>query len=373
MLYFAVASKNFDGGINVTASHNPKEYNGLKIIGKEAHSICGDEIQDIRKLIENKDFETGKGNIKTLDIFKEYAKNLASKIKPARKLKVVIDAGNGITGPFYTKIFEAVGAEIIPLFCEPNGNYPNHQPDPVVEKNLEDMQKKVRKENADLGIAFDGDGDRMGVVDENGKTHDANQLLILLARNILQKKKTSVIYTVSCSSTIADEVKKEGGEAIMVPVGHSFVEKAMRKHKAILGGEQSGHFFIADDYYSFDDACFTGLKILEIAASENKPFSKYFETMPKVTALPEVRPYCSDETKFQVIKNVSDELGKIYDINTMDGVRIDLENGAWASIRASNTSPVLSVVMEARSKKDLENLDNTIWKTLDKYGVTKNS
>ena len=369
LLYFSVAYQNFDGGINITASHNPKEYNGLKIIGKQAHSICGDEIQEIRKIIEKEDYIQGEGKLSSADFFNDYISEITSKISLKRNLKIVVDAGNGIAGQFYPQVFEKLGCEVIRLYCESDGSFPNHEPDPIVEKNLIDLRKKVIEKNADLGIAFDGDGDRLGIVDEKGVIHDANQLLILLARDVLKRSKTTVIYTVSCSSSLPGEVKEAGGKAIMVPVGHSFVEQSMRKNHALLGGEQSGHFFVAENYYSFDDACFASAKILGIASESENTFSSLFLNMPEVFTIPEIRPDCSDKTKFEIIKNLAEELKEKYEVNTMDGIRIDLQNGAWASIRASNTSPKLSICVEARNKKDLDQINQDIWNTLRKHGI----
>ena len=369
LLYFSVAHQNFDGGINITASHNPKEYNGLKIIGKQAHSICGDEIQEIRKIIEKEDYLQGDGKLSSANFFNDYLSEITSKISLQRNLKIVIDAGNGIAGQFYPQVFEKLGCEVIKLYCESDGSFPNHEPDPIVEKNLIDLQKKVIEENADLGIAFDGDGDRLGIVDEKGAIHDANQLLILLARDILKRSKTSVIYTVSCSSSLPGEVEKAGGKTVMVPVGHSFVEQAMRENNSLLGGEQSGHFFVAENYYSFDDACFASAKILSIASGSANTLSSLFLDMPKVFAIPEIRPDCSDENKFEIIKTLAEEFKEKYKVNTMDGIRVDLQNGAWASIRASNTSPKLSICVEARSKEDLDQINQDIWNTLEKQGI----
>jgi phosphomannomutase/phosphoglucomutase len=369
LLYFTVAHKNFDGGINVTASHNPKEYNGLKVIGKRAHSICGDELQEIRKIIENDDFLEGKGELSEDNFFEDYLTEISKKISLKRNLKIVVDAGNGIAGQFYPQIFEKLGCEVVKLFCESDGSFPNHEPDPIVAENLVELQKKVVEEKADLGIAFDGDGDRVGVIDEKGEIHDANQLLILLARDILARTKTSVIYTVSCSSSIPEEIEKLGGKATMVPVGHSFVEQAMREHQALLGGEQSGHFFIAEDYYSFDDACFTAARILRIASESEDTFSSLFSKMPQVRAIPEIRPDSSDDQKFEIIKALEKDFEEKYQVNTMDGIRIDLDNGAWASIRASNTSPKLSISVEARTQEDLDQINDDVWSTLEEHGI----
>jgi phosphomannomutase/phosphoglucomutase len=238
-----------------------------------------------------------------------------------------------------------------------------------VEKNLETLIEKVKKNQADLGIAFDGDGDRVGVVDELGNFHDANQLLILLAQDISTRNKTSVIYTVSCSSTIEEEVEKVGGKAIMVPVGHSYVETAMREHNALLGGEQSGHFFIAENYYPFDDACFTAANIIRIASNSENPFSEIFKKMPRTYQTAEIRPDCPDNIKFELIDKITAQLSKEYTCNTMDGVRIEFPNGGWASIRASNTSPKLSICTEARSPIELEKIDELIWHVLKEHNI----
>ncbi len=371
-LYFTVAEQKFDGGVNITASHNPKQYNGLKLIGREAHSIYGDEIQKIKNIIETKELKEGKGTKKTADMTEKYVSAIASGYQLKRKLKIVVDCGNGVAGKLYPDILEKMGCEVVRLFCELDGNFPNHEPDPIVEKNLIDLKKKVSETKADIGLAFDGDGDRIGIVDEKGITHDANQILVLLARDLLSRKKSKVIYTVSCSSIIAEEVKRLGGEAVMVPVGHSFVENAMEKEHALLGGEQSGHFFLADNYYSFDDACHCAAKMLAIISNSEKSVSGLFADMPKVFASPEIRPDIDDDKKFKFMEIIKKDFTDAFgNITAMDGIRVDLDNGSWASVRASNTSPKLSVCVEARSQKDLDEMNTRIWNILEKHGINK--
>lgn len=371
MLYFAVCHGKFDAGVNVSASHNPAEYNGFKLVGHEAHSICGPEIQSIKqKILDGRFAPMKEGSVEEYDITEAYYEKINSIISLKKSLKVVIDAANGIAGKYYPELFKKLGCEVIELYCDQDGTFPNHEPDPVVEANTEDLKKNVLENKADLGISFDGDGDRCAIVDEQGKYHDANESFVLLIRDILSRHKgTSVVYTVSNSLIVPEEIKAHGGIPKMVPVGHSHVEVAMHETKALLGGEQSGHFFVAENYYGFDDAAYTAAKLLEIFASSEKLISKHYLSIPLVYAKPEFRPFCPDEQKFKVIENLAKELGQSYRCNTMDGVRVEFHDGSWLGIRASNTSPCLSLCMEARNPEQLEEVFELAKKSLEKYKI----
>ncbi|HEC20920.1 MAG TPA: phosphomannomutase/phosphoglucomutase [Candidatus Peregrinibacteria bacterium] len=370
MLYFAVCEGNFDGGVSITASHNPAEYNGFKLVGEGAHSICGEEIQKIQKIIEKMEFKEGEGNLEEGNFTDQYYEKIKGIIRLERPLKVVVDTANGVAGLFYPELFRQLGCEVVELFSEQDGTFPSHEPDPIVEENLGALKKKITEEKADLGIAFDGDGDRVGIVDEKGVYHDANKILILLAKDLLSRNSgAKVVYTVSNSSIIASEVEKAGGRALMTPVGHSFVEIVMKKEGALLGGEQSGHFFVEENYFSFDDASYAAAKVLEILAKSGKSFSELMAEIPEVYSEPEKRPFCSDETKFDVVEKISEEFSKKYPCNTIDGVRVDFGDDAWAGIRASNTSPCLSVITEAKSSEKLAEVNKITWEVLQKYGI----
>jgi len=371
MLYFGVCDGNYDGGINVTASHNEAEYNGCKLLGRQAHSIAGDDIQTIKNMILDQDFSTGEGSHQEVDIFEVYTKKLTELVTLDRPLKVVVDAGNGIAGKYYPRVLKKMGCEVIELYCEQDGTFPNHEPDPVVEENTADLKQRVIREGADLGLSFDGDGDRFAVVDEKGNYHDANESFTLLIRDVLSRHpKASVVYTVSNSTIIPQEVEKLGGTAHMVPVGHSYVEHAMSDHQAILGGEQSGHFFVSEDYYGYDDALYAAVKLLSVYAASEDSVSAHYDSIPRVERLPEMRPSCADDRKFEVIAEISKRLSNQYPVETMDGIRVDFEDGSWFGIRASNTSPVLSVIIEALETGRLTEIHEELSTLLKDYDIS---
>lgn len=406
----------YDAGVNVTASHNPPEYNGFKLVGREARSIAGDELKKIEKIIEIRDLSTpphkAAGSVEMTDSARDdrikrhlisgrsepihiaggTIDQIASRVTLKRPLSIVIDAGNGISGKYYPELFERLGCQVHRLFCEQDGTFPNHEPDPSREENLTELKKMVQEKKADLGLAFDGDGDRVAVVDDKGKYHDANETFVLLIQDVLSrnskntpasssnlngphehnelKEHSSVIYTVSCSMIIPNAIKKLGGKGIMTPVGHSFVEQAMRKYKAILGGEQSGHFFIAENYYPFDDALYASAKLLELFARHPETVSALYNTVPRVASKPEFRPACADDKKFEIIEKLTKELAKKYPVKTLDGVRADIDKRGWLGIRASNTSPCLSVCMEGKTAADVEEIYQLAKRMLGKYMIT---
>lgn len=368
LLYFSICQGNFDGGINVTASHNPKEFNGFKLQEKMAHSICGDKIQEILQLIQNKDFEIGKGDLKEDNFFDEYTKKISRIVEIKDNPKIIVDAGNGISGKFAPELFEKLGCKVIPLFCELDGTFPNHQPDPEVEENLVDLKKKVLDEKADFGIAFDGDGDRTGIVDSEGNHYPADLLILLLARDILKRHpKTSVVYDLKATEILKEEILKFNGKPVMSPTGHSFVEELMTETGALLGGELSGHIFIAENYYGFDDAFLAAAKILEIITKSNKPLKEHFADLPETYNTPEIKLGCAEDKKFTVVDKITAHFVDKYECLTIDGVRIDFGNGAWGICRASNTSPKLTLRFEAKSQEKLEEIKKEVLEYLRGY------
>ena len=388
LLYYAVCKFGIDSGVNITASHNPKEYNGVKIIGKNAHSVCGDELQKILEFIQKNDFETGSGKLNTKDDnFKTYINEITQRIKLSRPLKVVVDAGNGTAGKFAPELLRAIGCEVIELYCELDGNYPNHEANPEEEKNMRDLGQAVKKNRADLGIGFDGDGDRVGIVDEKGKHYSADYLLLLLATDLLQHEpKSQVIFDVKVSKILIDEITRLGGIPIMSKTGHSFIEARMHELNAPLGGEISGHMFFGKpyyDYYGFDDAFFAACKILEILAkqtgkqvepnlesdSQQKPqgFSELFKHLPHLETTPEFKAHCPDDKKFKIVREVTDHFTRTHQCITIDGVRINFEEKAWGAIRCSNTSPNLTLRFEAENKEKLQKIQDMMVEVLKKY------
>lgn len=369
MLYFASCFYDIDAGTNVTASHNPKEYNGFKLVSKNANSVCGDEIQKLLKIIEEESLVEGKGEYKEQEIFPDYLKVIKEKISfPQGSLKVVIDSGNGVTGMFAPQLYEACGLTIVPLYCELDGNFPNHEANPEEEENVEDLKKKVVEEKANLGIAFDGDGDRVGIIDEHGKHYHADYLLIPLARDLLTRHRgAKIIFDVKASKAVEDDIRKHGGIPIRYKTGHSFIETKMKQEGSLLAGEMSGHLFFGENYYGFDDGLLAGLKLLEIMVKNKKQFSQLFQDIPQVLSTPEYKVPCDDRAKFLVVEDVKQYFLKRYPCLTIDGVWVDFGNGAWGACRASNTNPCLTLRFEARTPQQLALAKKTIIDKLKEY------
>lgn len=371
-VYFANTDGHFDAGCNVTASHNPKDYNGFKLMLSNAHAVFGEEIQKIANLIKAEDFVEAKGKLSYANFMDYYFKRIRHMFIYSRSLKIVVDTGNGIAGMMYPIFLKKLGHEVIELYTELDGSFPNHEPDPIVEENLKDLKVKVVESGADLGIAFDGDGDRLGLVNEKGEFITSDQLLMLLAQDVLKREKGgSVVFTVSNSESLFELIRFWGGNPIMCKVGHSYVEHAMSESKAILGGEQSGHFFLPEDYYAYDDALVAACRVLKIMDDSDKPFSSFFEGFPHLFAEPEMRLTCSDEDKFDVIKKITNHFSSKYECNTLDGVRINFKNGAWSGIRASNTSPCISITMEAKTKEELAKIKDVVMGHISEYNEIK--
>jgi phosphomannomutase/phosphoglucomutase len=367
-VYFVNCFGEFDAGCNVTASHNPAEFNGFKLFGAHAHAVFGDDLQELRKIIEAEDLISGKGERIHANLMDDYFKKLKSMFQFDRPLSVVVDTANGVAGMLYPTFLRKLGHRVDELFTELDGTFPNHEPDPIVEKNLEALKARVKETGADIGLAFDGDGDRCSIVTEKGEFIDADKTLMLLAKDALSRHPgKAVVFTVSNSQTLFDLVEEWGGKPVMCKVGHSYVEDMMNREQAILGGEQSGHFFLNEDYYPYDDALVTACRILKIATDNPGPVSSLFREFPRVFSLPELRPACPDETKFEVIRKVTEYFKERYPANTLDGIRLDFGGGGWAGIRASNTSPRISVTMEARSPEALENIKAVVLGHLSSY------
>jgi phosphomannomutase / phosphoglucomutase len=346
----------------VTASHNPAEDNGIKLQVRDAEAYAGEELQSLRRRIEDGNLLTGDGSVEPLDSVSPYLDHLAMLFKNAGKgLHVVIDAGNGVAGPAYTEALKRIGCTVIELYTEPIGTFPNHPADPSKYSTLKELQETVKEAKADIGLAFDGDGDRLGLVNEKGTILSSDEVLLLLAKDHLQRHKGGpVIFTVSNSGALQSEIEQWGGKPVMCKVGHSFVEHAMREHGALLGGEQSGHFFCGEDYYGYDDALVAALHVLTIVKKSGKNLSALTAAFPRVYQAPEERPYCPDGEKTRIVKAITTHFAKIYPVNDLDGARIDFGEGAWAGIRQSNTSPCLSICLEARSPRKLEEIAESI-------------
>ena len=380
------------GGIMVTGSHNPPEYNGFKVsVGKE--TIYGDAIQELRIIyegIKNGDKQVGRkiGKISQFNITKPYLAFMKEQFKndlKGKPVKVVVDAGNGAAGPVAVELIKSMGCEVVELYCEPDGNFPNHHPDPTVPKNLTDLESKVKESGADIGIAYDGDGDRVGVVDNTGEIIWADRLMILFSRDILKRynaasggrgDKASIVFDVKCSHLLAENIERYGGRPIMWKTGHSLLKSKLKKEKSILAGEMSGHIFFADRFFGYDDAVYASLRTLDIVIREGVSIKGLLSDLPKTYSTPEIRKECPEERKFEIVDDVVDYF-KNLDISelpvgltiksllTIDGVRV-LFNKGWALLRASNTQPVLVLRFEAETEQDLNAIMGFIYDVLNR-------
>lgn len=374
MVYWSVCAptlaQTFDSATNITASHNPKEYNGFKIVTETAHSICGDELQELLKIIQNNNFISSPtpGTVDHLDIWPSYLKDVANRVNINRKLKVVVDAGNGAASKYAPEFLRTIGCEVVELYCEPDGNFPNHEANPEELKNMQDLIAKVLETHADIGIGFDGDGDRIGVVDEKGHMYSSDFMLYLLAKDLLTRMPgAKVVFDVKVSQAIIDKMAEHGAITIMSKTGHSFIENKMKEINAPLAGEVSGHLFFGENYYGFDDALLAAGKIIDILSAETHPLSQMFCELPTVHTTPEFKASCPDDKKFIIVQSLVAHFTKLYDCITIDGVRINFGDKAWAAMRASNTSPNLTLRFEAKTPEKLTEIQSIVVTELRKY------
>lgn len=362
LMYFGVHYLNADGGIMITGSHNPAEDNGFKIMKGKA-SFFGADIQNLRQLIEagSAPHETP-GSIQTVPVDDAYLDRLRSAAHIGdRPVKVVVDAGNGAAGPLGLRALRAAGFDPVALFCDMDGAFPNHHPDPTVPKNLETLIETVRRERAHVGIAWDGDGDRLGVVDASGEIVWGDRLLALFARDVLKGRPgATIIGEVKCSQTLFDDIARHGGQPLMWKTGHSLIKTKMKQEGALLAGEMSGHFFFADRYYGFDDAIYASLRLLEILSREGRSVADLLADLPATVSTPEIRMDCPDAIKFGVVERMREVLGKAGQLTDIDGVRITYPDGAWALVRASNTGPVIVLRFEASSNARLDEIRSQV-------------
>jgi phosphomannomutase / phosphoglucomutase len=355
LLYFSLFHLDVDGGIEVTASHNPSEYNGFKLcIGKD--TLYGQQIQDVRVKMERSEFqEKAGGKIERYEIVSPYHSHLLQDVpKLKRPLKVVLDAGSGVGGPVAPPLFRQLGCTVFEIACTPDGRFPIHHPDPTVPENLELLIEKVKHEKADLGIAYDGDADRIGAVDEKGNILWGDELLVLFSRDVLKRNPRAIIISeVKCSKRLYDDIAKHGGVPIMWKAGHSLLKAKMKETHALLAGEMSGHMFFKERYFGYDDAIYASLRLLEILANSEQPLSALLSDLPKSVSTPEIRVDCPDDKKFIIAEKAKEYFRQRYDIIDVDGVRIQFPEG-WGLIRASNTQPALVLRFEAQSAEKLK-------------------
>lgn len=360
VLYYAAFTKPVDAAVMITGSHNPADYNGFKLLmGK--NSLHGEQIQEIKQIVLSGKLESGTGSIEEYDVTTEYLNYVAKNVKMGdRKLKIVVDSGNGIGGIVGVPLYQKLGFEVIDIFTEPDSNFPNHHPDPTVLENLQDAIAKVKETGADLAICFDGDADRIGVVDEKGGVLWGDEIMMILARAILQKQPgATFIADVKCSQRLFDDIEQKSGHAVMWKAGHSLIKAKMKETHAALAGEMSGHVFYQDRWFGFDDAIYTGARLLEILTNDAKPVSEYLSDLPQTVSTPELRTEVAEEKKFEIVKKLTEAFKQTNQVIDIDGARILFDKG-WGLVRASNTQPVLVSRFEALDDDSLKEIQGIV-------------
>lgn len=366
VFYFAIHHFKTGGGVMITASHNPPEYNGFKLC-IDLDSIHGKDILQLKKIIDAKDFVAGSGSLESADPVAPYRQYVESNISLSRKLRVGVDAGNGTAGVVAVPVLKALGCEVHDIYCDMDGTFPNHEADPTVLKNMTDLIAMVREKKLDVGIGYDGDGDRIGVVDENGDIVYGDKLIILFAREILSRKPGAVFVSeVKCSKVMYDDIEKHGGRPIMWKTGHSLIKAKMKEEKAALAGEMSGHIFFADRYLGYDDAVYASCRLLELIADAGKPISSLLSDIPKTFTTPEIRVECPDDKKFDLVKRVTEHFRKAHKVVDIDGVRVLFDDG-WGLVRASNTQPALVMRFEAMSEDRLAEIRKLVEDAVERF------
>ena len=367
-LYYAVVARKLDGGLQVTGSHNPPEFNGFKMtLGNLP--LFGAQIQSMRENIERGALPSGAGGATDRPILDDYRAMLAERLKSAKGLKVVMDCGNGCGGLVVPETFEKMGHRVVPLFAEPDGHFPNHLPDPTVPKLLVDLQAAVAREGADLGIGFDGDADRIGAVDGGGRIVYGDQLLALLARDVLTRVPgAEIIFDVKCSQGLIEDIAAHGGRPVMWKTGHSLMKSKLHESGAPIAGEMSGHMFFSEGFFGFDDALFAAGRLLRYVAATGMSLAQLVDSIPSYFSTPETRLECPEERKFQIVDELRREFAARYRVIDLDGARVEFGDG-WGLVRASNTQPVLVVRFEARTPERLEEIRRIFMEPLRRLGV----
>lgn len=366
--YFSLYHLDVGGGVMITGSHNPPEFNGFKI-SLGTSPVYGAMIQEIRDIIVEGNFATGQGQLTEYDIESEYLDDICQREKLQRPVKVVVDCGNGAASLVACDLFKRIGADAEMLFCEPDGRFPNHHPDPTVLEYIQDLVAKVKESGAELGIGFDGDADRIGVVDEKGNIVYGDKLTLIFAREVLQRKPGStIIFDVKCSQALEEVITADGGHPLMWKTGHSLAKIKMQETGAPMGGEMSGHIFFSDNFWGYDDAIYCAVRLLALLSRDKRPLSHYLEGIPDYPSTPEIRAECaSDEEKFRIAKEAADYFKKNYEVIDVDGVRIKFGDG-WGLVRASNTQPVIVLRFEAHTEARLQEIKKLVVSKLQEIG-----
>ena len=369
VLYYATEKLKTDAGLQITGSHNPPEYNGFKMLIR-GRALYGDAIQGLLRRIQNDDFETGDGQLSKREINREYIEDVGSRFKPKRRLKIVVDCGNGTGSLVAVPLLERAGAEVIPLYCESDGTFPNHHPDPTVDAYIQDLIATVKREKADFGIGFDGDADRLGAVDENGNVVRGDMLLLLYGLDALERlgAPQKLIFDVKCSQAVPEVFKARGGIPIMWKTGHSLIKEKMKEEGAPIAGELSGHICFGEDYYGFDDALYGACMLVQLVARADRPLSALVGEFPKYVSTPEIRIEVTEENKFEIVRNAVEHFRKDHEVIDVDGARV-LFDGGWGLLRASNTQPVLVARYEAKTPEQLATIRKTFESWLQSQGV----
>jgi phosphomannomutase / phosphoglucomutase len=367
LLYFAVAHWRLDGGATITGSHNPVSDNGVKMVHAAAAPLAEDEIQGLLGAIRASDFERGQGTRTARDAREDYFAAIEQTVTLSRPLKVVVDAGNGVAGGFAPDLLRRLGCEVVELYCESDGTFPNHLPDPEMEENVRDLIAKVIEVRADVGIAYDGDADRMGVVDEQGRRHEADLILALLARDLLHRHPGApIVFDVKCSQVLVDDVRAHGGQPVMWKTGHSHLKRKMREDGILLGGEVSGHMFFAENWYGVDDGILASCKFLELCARSPLPVSSHFDTLPHLFNTPELKAPCPDDRKFEVVADLARAFRARYETIETDGARILFPEG-WGLVRASNTNAYLTLRFEGRTQAAVDEMKRMVFDEIRRH------
>jgi len=369
VLYWSEVTLGADAGVQITGSHNPPEWNGIKMT-HGGSSLYGDAIQDLLRSIDESDFTSGSGGYERVTVLDRYVDDIAGRFNLERPMRVAVDCGNGTGSILAVRLLEAIGVEVTPLFCESDPTFPNHHPDPTVDDNLIDLIRSVESGNHDLGVAFDGDADRIGAIDDQGQIIRGDILLLLFGLDLLKKRGPGqkLIFDVKCSQVLPELFEKAGGEPIMWQTGHSLIKNKMRETGALLAGELSGHIMIADDYLGFDDALYNACRLIEIISRSGRTLSEMVSDFPEYRSTPEIRIDVTEDQKWTVVSEALVYFKEKYDVISVDGVRILFGDG-WALLRASNTQPVIVVRFEARSESRLMEIRTEIAEWLTQAGV----
>jgi phosphomannomutase/phosphoglucomutase len=368
MMYWSQYHFQSRGGAMITGSHNPKEWSGFKLASGLSYTLIGEEIREVLSIIENERYADGRGKLRVEQVDDAYAEDLTRRVRMGRRLKIVVDTGNGTAGAFAPGILKKAGLDVVEQFTELDPDFPNHEPDPALKQTVEALGSRVRKEGADAGFAFDGDGDRLGVVDERGEVVWPDRYMILLARQVLEKQPgAKIVFDVKVSQALEEDIAGHGGVPIMWKTGHSHIKAKLREEKAALAGEMSGHIFFVENYYGFDDGVYAGLRLAEYISHENKSVSEIVAGTPYYISTPAIDVDCPDDKKYEIVEKLTAELKKDFDrVVDINGARVIFEDG-WGLVRASSNLPVLVLRFEAKTQGRLDEIKALFRRYLDKY------